>query len=220
MTPITRPYWLTVATTTDLAVSGVCVEPWQAKPLMDMFQAHTEALDKKEVMLSGWSFRHVREPVMTAWKLCEKLGLPAMSDLSQQANLLDRMSKAQEQPCPWQWSSVMKDIRTSCVIPFSACLLIAREDTDTFAKFTRDLILEVSKDASGFDAFGALVVREQQIDFLDPLSAIEKLRERLQRSASKPLDFTRFDECKASIEQWKIDHETPSAPAVCDPVRF
>ena len=213
MTVITRPYWLTLATTTDLAVSGVCVEPWQVKPLFEIFQAHHESLDRKEALVSGWSFRHVREPVMTTWKLCEKLGLPSSSDVCHLANVIDRGVKDEDHPQAWHWTHVQRDRSTTCATPFSTCLLARAQDTSLLADFARSLISSVRET-------GALMLREQEVDFLDPVSALGKIRERIKSSARGNLDFSRLDELRTLIDQWALGHETPAAPAVCNPVRL
>lgn len=218
---ITRPYWLSLATTTDLAVCGVCVEPWQVKPLFELFQAHHESLEKKEALVSGWSFRHVREPVMTAWKLCEKLGLPSSSEVFQMANIIDRGVKDEDYPQAWQWTHVQRDRRTTCATPFSTCLLARAQDSSLIADFAKTLIVSVGAPQSDMTLFGgALMLLEQDVDFLDPVSALERIRERIKSSARRNLDFTRFDELRAWVDQWILDQGTPSAPAVCNPVRL
>ena len=219
----TRPYWLTLATTTDLAVSGVCLEPWQAAPLMGLIKNHHEGLGKSEPLISGWSLRHVREPVITAWKLCEKFGSASASELNQLAYSIDMAAKSAAEPHAWQWSHVERDRRTTCATPFSGCILARAEDMSLMCEFATKvaaLMANRNKEAPDFAYSAALLIREQEMDFLDPLSAIERLRERIAAPARAPLDFARLDELQASVEKWLLVHSTSSAPAVCDPVRI
>lgn len=224
MTIQTRPFWLTLATTESLHVAGVSLQPWQAKAMMAIIDEHHKALDKNEPLVSGWSLRHVREPVVGAWQLSLHLGMDRDSPHLETASEIDRRAKLSEALDAWQWSHVERDRRSTCASPYSACVLARPEDSALIEGLTKEWFRVFAwshRDLPRDYRFGcaACVELESRMVFTDIAGALGNIQSEVL-SKSPGADCARIVHLRSAIEKWEIEQQTCVAPAIAPSIRL